>query len=47
MGLHVGANFRYRFSPNFGVYAAPELDVQLPTVLFNLDLTLAGIEAAF
>jgi hypothetical protein len=46
-GLHAGAAFRYRFSPNFGLFMAPELDVQLPTVLFNVDLTLAGAEAAF
>jgi hypothetical protein len=47
MGVHAGANFRYRFSPNFGIYGAPELDLQLPTVLFNLDLVFAGVEAAF
>jgi hypothetical protein len=47
MGVHAGANFRYRFTPNFGVYGAPELDLQLPTVLFNLDLVFAGVEAAF
>jgi hypothetical protein len=47
MGVHAGANFRYRLSEHFGLFAAPELDVQLPTFLFNLDLTLAGLEAAF
>ncbi len=47
MGGHVGANFRYRISKNFGFYAGPELDVQFPTLLFNVDLTLAGLEGAF
>jgi hypothetical protein len=46
-GLHAGATFRYRFTHNFGLFIAPELDLQLPTVLLNLDLTLAGLEAAF
>jgi hypothetical protein len=47
MGVHAGTNIRYRFSKHFGVYAAPEFDFQLPTFLFNLDLTVAGVEAAF
>jgi hypothetical protein len=47
MGVHLGSNIRYRISPNFGLFAAPELDVQLPTLLVNVDLTLAGVEAAF
>ena len=46
-GAHVGATVRYRFTPNVGFFAAPEIDVQLPTVLFNVDLTLGGIEGAF
>jgi hypothetical protein len=46
-GLHVGATFRYRFTTNLGLFMAPELDLQLPTTLFNVDLTLAGLEAAF
>lgn len=46
-GVHAGATVRYRFSPQLGVFIAPELDLQLPTVLFNFDLTLAGVEAAF
>jgi hypothetical protein len=46
-GMHVGATFRYRLSPSFGFFAAPEVDIQLPTTLFNVDLTLAGLEAAF
>jgi hypothetical protein len=33
--------------PNFGFYMAPEIDVQLPTFLLNIDLTLAGLEGAF
>ena len=47
MGLHVGGTFRYRLMPNFGFYMAPEIDVQLPTFLLNIDLTLAGLEGAF
>jgi hypothetical protein len=47
MGAHVGANVRYRFAPNYGVYAAPEIDVQFPSFMLNFDLTLAGLEAAF
>jgi hypothetical protein len=47
MGVHAGANFRYRLSPHFGLFASPELDVQLPTLLLNLDFTLAGVEGVF
>jgi hypothetical protein len=47
MGAHVGGNIRYRFAPNYGVYAAPEIDVQFPSFMLNFDLTLAGLEAAF
>ncbi len=47
MGLHVGGTIRYRLMPNFGFYMAPEIDVQLPTFLLNVDLTLAGLEGAF
>jgi hypothetical protein len=46
-GGHVGANFRYRIIENFGFFASPELDVQLPSFLLNLDLTLVGVEGAF
>jgi hypothetical protein len=46
MGGHVGANFRYRITPNFGFFAAPEIDVQLPTFLLNVDLTFLGVEGA-
>ncbi|MDH5675717.1 MAG: EB domain-containing protein [Myxococcales bacterium] len=47
MGGHVGANLRYRLMKNFGFYMAPEIDVQFPTILFNIDLTLLGVEVAF
>ena len=47
MGAHVGANVRYRINPNFGVFASPEIDIQFPSFMFNLDLTVAGVEAAF
>lgn len=47
MGAHAGVNFRYRFSKHFGLYAAPEIDAQFPTFLMNIDLTFAGVEAAF
>jgi hypothetical protein len=46
-GVHAGVTFRYRFMPSFGLFMAPEIDLQLPTVLLNVDLTLAGLEAAF
>lgn len=46
-GGHLGANFRYRIHKNFGFYMAPELDMQFPTFLWNIDLTFAGLEAAF
>jgi len=46
LGLHVGSTLRYRFVPNFGVFGAPEFDVQLPAFLFHIDATL-GVEAAF
>jgi hypothetical protein len=46
LGVHAGSTVRYRFVPNFGVFGAPELDVQLPAFLFHIDATL-GVEAAF
>jgi hypothetical protein len=46
-GAHIGGNVRYRINPNFGVYASPEIDVQFPSFMLNIDLTLAGVEAAF
>jgi hypothetical protein len=47
MGVHVGANVRYRFHPNFGVFMAPEFDLQFPTLLWNIDFAFLGAEAAF
>ncbi len=45
-GGHVGGNLRYRFHRSFGVLASPEVDIQLPTFLLNIDLTF-GVEASF
>lgn len=45
-GIHVGANVRYRFHRNFGVYAGPEIDLQFPDFLFNIDIPI-GVEVAF
>jgi hypothetical protein len=46
-GAHIGTNIRYRFTNNIGMFMAPELDVQLPTFLWNIDLTVLGGEFAF
>jgi hypothetical protein len=46
-GAHIGANIRYRFHRNFGVYMAPEFDVQFPTFLWNIDFSFLGAEVAF
>ncbi len=46
-GGHLGVNIRYRFHQNFGIYMAPELDLQFPTFLWNVDLTFLGLETAF
>jgi hypothetical protein len=46
IGVHVGSTVRYRFMPNFGLFVAPELDLQVPAVMFHIDATL-GAEAAF
>jgi hypothetical protein len=46
-GVHIGSNIRYRFTNNIGIYLAPELDVQLPTLLWNIDLTFLGGEFSF
>jgi hypothetical protein len=46
-GGHLGMNFRYRLHKNFGFYMSPELDLQFPTFLWNVDFTFAGLEAAF
>ncbi|MDD9943695.1 MAG: hypothetical protein OXU20_21820 [Myxococcales bacterium] len=45
MGLHVGGLVRYRLMPNFGFFAGPELDLQFPDTLFNIDLPI-GVEGA-
>jgi hypothetical protein len=47
MGANIGVNVRYRFTNNIGIFMAPELDVQLPTFLWNIDLTFLGGEFAF
>ncbi|MGD8860555.1 MAG: hypothetical protein PVI30_11135 [Myxococcales bacterium] len=46
LGVHTGINVRYRLHRNFGLIFSPELDVQLPDFMFNMDLAL-GVEAAF
>lgn len=46
IGLHTGVNVRFRVHRNFGFIVSPEIDFQLPGVLFNGDLS-AGVEAAF
>ena len=45
-GLHTGVNVRFRVHRNFGFIVSPELDLQLPALLFNADLS-GGVEAAF
>jgi hypothetical protein len=45
-GLHTGVNVRFRVHRNFGFIVSPELDFQLPAVLFSADLS-GGVEAAF
>jgi hypothetical protein len=46
-GAHIGSNIRYRFTDNIGMFMAPEFDLQFPTLLWNIDLTLLGGEFAF
>ena len=46
VGAHAGVGVRYRFHRNFGLFAAPEFDLQFPDMLMNIDLTL-GPEVAF
>jgi hypothetical protein len=46
LGLHTGVNVRFRIHRNFGFIVSPEIDFQLPGILFNADLA-GGIEAAF
>jgi len=46
-GAHIGATIRYRFTDNLGMFMAPEFDVQFPSFLWNIDLTMLGGEVAF
>jgi hypothetical protein len=46
-GAHVGALLRYRITDNLGLFMAPEFDVQFPSFLWNIDLTMLGGEVAF
>jgi hypothetical protein len=46
-GAHIGSNIRYRFTNNIGMYMSPELDMQFPTFLWNIDLTVLGAEFSF
>jgi hypothetical protein len=46
-GAHIGTTIRYRFTDNFGMFMAPEFDVQFPSFLWNIDLTALGGEVAF
>jgi hypothetical protein len=45
-GGHTGFNFRWRVHRNFGLIIGPEIDVQFPDLLFNVDIG-GGVEAAF
>jgi hypothetical protein len=45
-GAHTGMNFRFRIHRNFGFIVSPEIDVQFPDFLFNVDLA-GGVEGAF
>jgi len=47
LGGHGGVNIRYRVTPHFGFFVAPELDVQFPDSLVNADLTAGGEMALF
>jgi hypothetical protein len=46
MGAHAGATVRYRFHRMIGAFASPEVDIQFPDSLFNIDLTI-GPEVSF
>ena len=46
LGAHIGGNLRYRLHRNFGLIASPELDLQFPNMLFNIELPV-GVELAF
>jgi len=45
-GAHIGSNIRYRFTDNIGMFMSPELDIQFPSFLWNIDLTVLGVELA-
>lgn len=45
-GLEVGAKLGYRFTPNFGVFASPELYTLFPDFSFGLQATL-GLDVTF
>jgi hypothetical protein len=45
-GLHTGINVRFRIHRNFGFIISPEVDLQLPDLMFNGDLA-GGVEVAF
>jgi hypothetical protein len=46
VGLNTGVNVRFRLHRNFGLIASPEVDIYLPDLLLNLELSI-GAEAAF
>ncbi|MFI5306672.1 MAG: hypothetical protein ACHQ53_04920 [Polyangiales bacterium] len=46
LGLNTGVNVRVRFHRNFGLIFTPEVDVMLPNLMLNFDLS-GGVEAAF
>ncbi|HEX7480911.1 MAG TPA: hypothetical protein VF331_24125 [Polyangiales bacterium] len=46
-GAHLGMSMRIRVHKHFGFYVAPELDLQFPTFLWNVDWLSGGFEAAF
>ena len=45
-GFHAGASLRFRFGPHVGLVLAPELDIQFPDLLANIDAPV-GVEIAF
>jgi hypothetical protein len=46
LGLNTGVNVRWRLHRHFGLIASPQVDVYLPDLLLNLELSI-GAEAAF
>jgi len=46
LGLNTGVNVRYRIIRNFGVVVSPEVDLFLPDLMLNLEISV-GAEAAF